>query len=145
MQKGIIKKMNEIYQVIYYKGLQKYIDENDNKYGIKVFKQEPATAMPKCITVELIGKTLRYEDLDRNDGKYNFRVNVQVFAQKQGNVLGREIAQHYEELVCDYLMSTGLTLLDSNPLPNMDTNIHRVMITCSGSYDSATNMIGRPY
>lgn len=137
-----IEKVNHLFESIYSSLKLKLGENRDELERCLLFKQPPATSYLPHIQMELVDKNVRLESRDYAERKFPLEISIEIYTEDTGNVPRRELAQKIESFVFDFLSEeVGLAIKGSFPIPNLDTNVHRLRVRYTGIYDINTNII----
>lgn len=141
--KNELELINDLLEQIYQEIKDDIRNEKDMFYNAYVFKQPPRT--PLLPNIQIKSTAIPYDEtLSKSETKWSLMVHVNIFAQDVGNVNGRIVAEELQEKIFDfYYHEKGFDCTFNDEIPNLDANVHRIMIRFKARYDTSTNILYR--
>lgn len=139
--------MNELKQVRTLFGnifddLDARVRANKDLHGCLLFREPPSTAHLPNIQMHLLNTSLQIGNRSYTENKYPLEIQAEINTQHMPNIKRVELAELIEEFVFDYLSNkVGLKLVFDREAPNLDANIHRIILRFSGKYDIEQNIV----
>lgn len=139
-----IEKINDLYD-LYYSELSTRMKDSTDKYikNCVVYQQAPqSTSIPNLI-FHLKPVLLNSEDMNKSGREYEINLSIEINTQDIGAELRQKIGAKIQNYVFPILMDEWGFNVSSDRIPNLDTNIHRILMTCVGYLDIESNTLRR--
>lgn len=134
-----IQKINALFDEVY-NGLKAEIIAND-LYGCRLFLQPPNNSYLPNAQMYNDNKYLGEETLDYQERRYPIEFKVEVYAEDTPNANKFIITSVIESLIASYMRRNGFKLTQSRPILNLDTNVRRILMRFTATYDIENEVI----
>ena len=136
--------VDEIFENIIYPNLKEYLEEHSN-YSPYVTKRLPQNSKDfPIVPVKLLPFSNIYNNLSYGEETYPFSISIEVYAIDTEDASKRTICNEVTKWIDTYFKEKyHITIRIELDAPNVDSNVHRNIITVLGTLDTK-NGIDKP-
>ena len=143
MMKNNLELVNDLIEEWYQEFKDDITLDKDLNYNAKVFKQSPNS--PIMPNIQIKGRGIpASENLSYGESKWYVMIDVNIYAQDIPNYPRRVVAIDLQEKVYDFFFNEkGMSCSYNDEIPNLDSNLQRILVRFRCEYDLETGIIYR--